>query len=309
MRKMNIKATVQQDFAMSIGDCYEKFERHNKIKNLSPRTILGYYNNYKMFCNVVSPTDNISIVDIEKVEDYIAYLQDERQVNPTSVNTGLRQLRTFLYFCMDRDYLAKFKITLLKVDEVIKEPYSEKEIAKLLRYPNNNDWIEWRNWAIVNYFVGTGNRISSVINLKVKDINFDEKMIKLTHTKNKKQTLIPLSNTLLDVLQRYLSLWDYTQDDYLFPSVERTGLTVSGLQNIVRKYNKKRGVTKTSIHLFRHTFAKMYIMNGGGMAQLQKLLGHSTLDMTRKYINLYGTDLAIDYEKFNPLDNMKMYIR
>ena len=95
---MNINATIQEDFVMSIGDCYEKFVRHNKIKNLSPRTIVGYYNNYKMFCSVVSPTDNISIVDIEKIEDYIEYLQDERQISPISVNTALRTIRTFLYF-------------------------------------------------------------------------------------------------------------------------------------------------------------------------------------------------------------------
>ncbi len=69
-------------------------------------------------------------------------------------------------------------------------------------------------------------------------------------------------------------------------------------------YNVQRGVTKTSTHLFRHTFAKNYILAGGGMIQLQAILGHSTMDMTRRYINLYGTDIQRDFDRLNPLNHI-----
>ena len=75
-------------------------------------------------------------------------------------------------------------------------------------------------------------------------------------------------------------------------------------QGAVRRYNIERGVTKTSIHLFRHTFAKNFIIAGGGMVQLQALLGHATLEMSRHYVNIYGLDLKRDIEKLNPLDNL-----
>jgi integrase/recombinase XerD len=67
-------------------------------------------------------------------------------------------------------------------------------------------------------------------------------------------------------------------------------------------------VTKTSLHLFRHTFAKNYVLAGGGMPQLQAILGHKTLDMTRKYINLYSKDIHQDFNRLNPLNNVLMKI-
>lgn len=72
--------------------------------------------------------------------------------------------------------------------------------------------------------------------------------------------------------------------------------------NIISKYNKQRGVEKTGVHLFRHYYAKNYIQNSGDCLKLQKLLGHTTLEMTKIYVELYGNDLQKDYNKFNTLD-------
>jgi len=93
---------------------------------------------------------------------------------------------------------------------------------------------------------------------------------------------------LKEVLENYLKTWEWDIDDYLFPTYEGKQMTVSSLQSTIREYNISRKVTKTSLHLFRHTFAKNFILAGGGMVQLQMLLGHSTLEMTRRYINVYG---------------------
>jgi integrase/recombinase XerD len=74
-------------------------------------------------------------------------------------------------------------------------------------------------------------------------------------------------------------------------------MTRNSMQHAITRYNKKRGVNKTSIHAFRHTFAKHYITSGGDAFKLQRLLGHSTLDVTLNYVNLYGKDLKKGYEK------------
>ena len=65
-----------------------------------------------------------------------------------------------------------------------------------------------------------------------------------------------------------------------------------------------RGVSKTSAHLYRHTFAKRWILNGGDIFRLQKLLGHSNLDIVKEYVNMFGRDLTKDYTSFNPLDTL-----
>ena len=113
-----------------------------------------------------------------------------------------------------------------------------------------------------------------------------------------------MSQSLKAALNIYLKLWDWNSDDYLFPANDGKQMPVSGIGGSIRRYNLSRGVSKTSMHLFRHTFAKNYIMAGGGMAQLQAILGHSTLDMTRKYVNLYGKDIQRDFDRLNPLNNI-----
>ena len=153
--------------------------------------------------------------------------------------------------------------------------------------------------------MATGNRASTVINIKISDVDFDEMTIRLVKVKNRRQQLIPLSPALKEILMDYLKTWEHTPDDYLFPSYEGNQLNLRSFQGSIRRYNISRGVTKTSVHLFRHTFAKNFILAGGGMVQLQTLLGHSTMDMTRHYVNIYGIDLKRNFELLNPLDNIK----
>lgn len=124
----------------------------------------------------------------------------------------------------------------------------------------------------------------------------------MNKTKNRKQQIIPLSNTLSITLKEYLRYRGGTVEDYLFCSQVGNQMTRDSLVHSIHKYNKKRGVTKTSIHLFRHTFAKNWILNGGDIFRLQKILGHSTLDMVREYVNLYGNDLQHNFNEYNPLE-------
>lgn len=77
---------------------------------------------------------SIREINSDVIDDYIIYLQD-KNTSQVYVGTKMRQLRAFLYFCMERDYLPQFKIVLPKVDEVIKEPYTAKELEKLLKKP------------------------------------------------------------------------------------------------------------------------------------------------------------------------------
>jgi integrase/recombinase XerD len=69
------------------------------------------------------------------------------------------------------------------------------------------------------------------------------------------------------------------------------------------KYNLARGVEKTSIHLYRYTFAKNWILNGGDIFRLKSILGHSSIDIVKEYAEMFGSDLKRNFDRFNPLDN------
>ena len=97
-------------------------------------------------------------------------------------------------------------------------------------------------------------------------------------------------------------------DDFLFASFSWKQLSVQTLRCVIKDYNAERGVSKSSIHLFRHYFAKAFVLNGGRMIQLQALLGHTTMEMSRHYVNLYGQDLHLNYEMQDLQDAYDDYI-
>lgn len=118
--------------------------------------------------------------------------------------------------------------------------------------------------------------------------------------------IIPMSDSLRQILREYLSYRQGASDDYLFCNACGGKADRRTYQEALAAYNRTRGVGKTSAHLYRHTFAKKWIMNGGDVFRLQKLLGHSDLTITREYVNMFSVDLSKNYSQFNPLDTMKI---
>ena len=92
----------------------------------------------------------------------------------------------------------------------------------------------------------------------------------------------------------------------MFCNVKGIKLIPRVLQDNICSYNKSRGIKTTSIHVFRHTYARMWIVAGGNMFSLQRLLGHSTLEMTKQYVNLYSNDLKNNYNDLNPLERLSI---
>jgi len=155
---------------------------------------------------------------------------------------------------------------------------------------------------MINYFLATGNRVNTVVNIKLCDIDWENDYIKLTTTKNRKQQVIPMSHSLKGILEEYLKYRVGEAEDYLFCTEDGKQLIRSTVSNSVYDYNKKRGVELTSIHAFRHTFAINSVKNGIDVFKLQRLMGHSDISTTKIYVNLADEDLKVDYDKFNPLD-------
>ena len=279
------------------------FFKHCALKNLRPPTIRYYKEDLNYFQSKVG-VKHLEDITQEVFDGFILdELNEGKKVS--SLNSRIRGLRVFFNFCAEREYMTPLALHLMKEDVDLKEPYTDAELRRLLKKPRSKRWVEWRSWASINYLLATGNRASTVINIRIEDIDFEEMTIRLRMLKNRKQQIMPLSPALKEVLTDYLNTWVWKKDDYLFPSYEGGQLNIRSFQCAISRYNLSRGVSKTSIHLFRHTFAKNYVLAGGGLVQLQGLLGHSTLDMARHYVNIYGTDLNQDFEKFNPLDNLK----
>jgi len=199
------KLTLTSNDDMTLENAFKDFISFKKINNLSEESIAFYKNCFASFAEFYDTSSFCETITESIVYKYIEHLQSKNIVD-ISVNSYLRGLRVFLYFCMNRGYVNRFNIKLIKSEKVAKETYTNEEVEILLKKPDVKrcSFSEYRNWVMVNYFIGTGNRLRTAINLLCKDIDFDNDIIKLTTTKSRKQQYIPMSATLKEILKEYI---------------------------------------------------------------------------------------------------------
>ena len=160
---------------------------------------------------------------------------------------------------------------------------------------------------MVNWVLATGNRASTLCDVRISDVSFNKREITLRHTKNKKAQVLPLSSSLETAIKDYIRLWrsEASDDGFLFPNVGEEQLTTNALRKSFTKYCNSRGVERSNIHGLRHNFSAMWIRNGGSEFSLQEVLGHSDIAMVRHYVKLFKDDLKEGYDNYSALDNIK----
>ena len=222
-----------------------------------------------------------------------------------SISSYVRVFKTFMNWSRQQGYTT-LTVPNYKQVETVKETYTDEELLLLLEKPKvNGTFCEYRNWVIINFLLNSGCRASTVRNIQNRDVDLSSSRIVFRHTKTHKVQVVPLCSQMLRILRDYLKVRGGKDSDYLFCDEYGGMLTANALRLAIERYNHSRGVEKTSIHLFRHTFARKYLIDCGGDAfMLQKLLGHSTLKMTRHYCNIYDADIANNFDRLSPLENM-----
>ena len=302
MSKISFKNTDN----LTVSEAFNDFLEHCRIRNLRPETIKVYRLHFSIFQKFLNDdTLLVSEITPQIVGEFVLDLRsDNHQCNEITVNSYLRGVRVFLYYCMEMDYMPSFKITIPKVDKKLKETYTDSELKVLLAKPDikSCSFSEYKIWVFSNYLLATGNRISTALNLRIEDIDFMNGIIQLNQTKNRTAQLIPLSPTLSKILKEYLRYRKGQPKDFVFCNSFGNQGDKRTYQEMLASYNRIKGVEKTSAHLYRHTFAKKWILNGGDIFRLQKILGHSDLTVVKEYVQMFGQDLAVDFDKFNPLD-------
>lgn len=306
MKRKVVKNEESDDILLE--DAFEEFILEKEIRNCSKSTLKNYKSSYKRFKSI-NKVEYADEVKLSMVYKFINTLKLEG-ISVSAINHYLGDIRAFFYWCMvpDRAYIKQFKIQLLQKQEEPLKLFNDEEIEKLLKKPSKSDtFVTWRTWAIVNWVLATGNRASTIISIRIGDIDNNRKEIVLPHTKNKKAQVIPLSSSLEIVIKEYKRIWRKGADNsaYLFPNIGEEQLTTSALRKSFDKYCKSRDVSHANIHGLRHSFAKGWVQNNGNMFVLQKVLGHSSLEMTRRYVKLFSEDMKEDFDRFNPLDTIK----
>lgn len=283
---------------------YDEFIFYCRTRNFRPATIQFYDNTVRTIYKFIKPKMPIKDITKSIVDNFIVGCQNELNIKDITINTYLRGLKTILYYFMKLGYMEKFHIALVKYDKPVIETYTEDEVKILLKKPNksNCSFVEFRNWTICNLLYSTGMRCSNIRNLKIKDIDLDNNLLFLGTTKNRRPLAIPITPSLKPILREFLAIREGNEENYAFCTAYGDQMNRDSIDSSMRRYNHSRGVKKTGIHRWRHTFYKQWILNGGDIFKLQKTLNHSDMDMVRNYVNMFTKDLQDGFEDFNPLE-------
>lgn len=289
--------------SIALQEGYNKFVQDLTCRNASSKTLENYHFELNKFMEHVGADAPCKSLSNDTVQDYNRHLKGKYN-STASINTALRAARTFLNFLHKEGYCSKIHVALMKEQEKIRDCYTQQELEVLLKSPNIKTcpFTEYRNWAIIAFMCAVPLRVNSVCNLLKTDIDYGNSIVKINTTKNRKASILPIPQQVLKILEKFSKSFE---GEYLFPNQYGDKMTSNGMSHQLAAFVKSRGIHKErSIHLFRHSFCKNWIEQGGDIVRLAKFMQHSNLEMVKHYSNMYTDSLRKGTDNFILINNV-----
>ena len=271
----------------------------------SNNTILSYDNDLKRL-NVYFKNKNFLKLTVNDLVKFISSLKD---LSPSSISHMISTLKTFYSYFIKIDKIKVNPTDALKSPKLglhLPEYLSMDEIDNLLDI-EVTDPFSARNKAILELMYATGLRISEVISLEFKNVDFEECIVRVMG-KGSKERIVPINDYALDALNTYIEEYRPLMvknevNNYLFLNNHGKQMTRQGIFKMIKAECLKKGITKDiSPHTIRHTFATHLLENGADLRIIQELLGHSDISTIQIYTHLTNDELKNDYKKYFPRD-------
>ena len=285
------RAGIQQINPVRIQQAFDEFLSASRARKLSIGTISDYSNTINKFISYVGDVI-MNDVTTSMVAEFLASLPHSAKT-VLNYHVGLAAIWTW---ALKQGYVAKHIIRMVDAPRpaiIVIEPYTEADIHALLGATKHKNAD--RDRAIIYLLLDTGARASELVGINKADINLEKRTIKVLG-KGNKQRLLPFSKTTALVLSFYLE----SVQNRPFP------ITRTGLRLLMWRLGKRAGVSDCHPHRFRHTFAITYLRNGGDIYTLQAILGHTTLDMIRRYLAIAQVDIEKVHQRASPVENWSL---
>ncbi|MFA6318237.1 MAG: tyrosine-type recombinase/integrase [Elusimicrobiota bacterium] len=288
----------------------EAFRLRCQAQNLSPSTLIWYGEVLKPWLKFL---ESQGVTQAREVTPNLIRLSFEdmrrRGVSRNTVARAYGGLRCFFGF------LARERMIPQNPFQLVEKPRMEKKLikplsldqARLLLAPiTTKRWTDHNLRTIMVLILDTGLRISEVIGLRRDQVDFHAGVLRVMG-KGAKEREVPFGSTAKQALWSYMARrGDLPGQDLLFVNRYGGRLCRHWIEKAMRNLGRKAGIegVRGSPHTLRHTFAVLYIRNGGDSFSLQEILGHSTLEMTRRYVHLARRDVAEQHKKFSPVEGL-----
>ena len=277
--------------------------------NRSQQTVESYRDDLKhfeKFAKDLSDSFSWETVDSDMVRDWMESMMDKGN-SAATVSRRLSALKTFYRFALARRYVESdpvYSIKGPKKEKPLPQFVKESEMDELLdRQAWGDDYNNVRARTIIILFYETGMRLSELVNLDDKDVNFVTSEIKITG-KGNKQRIVPFGDELKNTLLEFRRLRDASVEvktPALVVSDKGTRISPSKVQNIVRSnLSRVCSLKKKSPHVLRHSFATAMLNHHVGIENLKKLLGHASISTTEIYTHTTFEQLKRVYNEAHP---------
>ncbi len=276
------------------SELIKKFINELNIEGYSQKTIETYSMYLRLFEEFIKK--DLKEVTSDDILNYLSYIKTEKKASSATINLILSIFKHFYNSFLKSD--LDINIKLPKIPKKIPIVLTSKEISQLLDAVDNE-----RDRLIIEFIYSTGVRVSECINMKIKNINFDEFTGNVISGKGNKDRIIIISKKWAEDYKRYLEKRNKRIDsEYLFINNVGGKLSPDTIQKFLKEYAKKANLNKNvTPHTLRHSFATSLLEHEVNIRYIQQLLGHANLNTTQIYTKV-NTDQLKKIE--NPLDKL-----
>jgi site-specific recombinase XerD len=307
VRQLSIKNTKQEEY---LALWVEAFMKDRQAQGMSKHTIRHYYYQFKPFLKYCDNQLIKSILDIspQTIREYLLFLQGNGH-NAGGLQVAYRVIRAFLnWYEIEvepenwKNPIRKVKAPKVPIEPL--EPANPESISKIISVCPNDNIYGIRDKAILYTLLDTGCRASEFLQIDLKDIDLISGSIILRKTKGKRPRTVFISKLTKKIIKKYIALRD-DNSPALWVNDEKERLEYWGLRSMLTRRAIQAGVKPEGVHSIRRLYALTMLRNGVNVYSLQLLMGHSDLQVLRRYLKETDSDLRAAHEMGNPIEILR----
>lgn len=295
---------------MSMTEMFEEYMLLKKGEGLARRTIDEYYINYQHLMNYFGRELSAEEMTTELFASWITYMIEEMEYSPATINIRVRTNRSFLRYAYEekgwiQDPIHKrFKPIKAPIDNV--EAFTAEEFRRLIGAINDETYVGYRTKVITFVLLDTMLRVSELVDIKRENVDLKTMSVRLEaeDTKTRVGRIVPISPRTAKMIAEYMDETADFESEYLFLTYEGNRISESTVRDDLRVVGQVAKITNKCVspHTIRHTGALFYILNGGDPFSLQRILGHSHMNMVRRYVQMTNMDVQNQHSYHSPLN-------
>jgi integrase/recombinase XerD len=304
-----ILAAREEKEKLEMYSAINMFLTSRKIKNLTENTTASYNQALTKFSDFLEGNgiEKIKDIIVEDIQEFIQTRMDDGNSAPT-INKYIRSLRAFFNFLCSTGYLTENPIESvekLSEEKRVLRTLSRDQVMALLDVPNRSTPVGYRNYVFLLLILDTGLRLEEAISIGTEDVYWQERVIKV-FGKGRKERFVPFSDLLAVHMREYLELRGDSDTSVFFLNVDGQPLRRRTIQEDISDYGKIAGIkgVRVSCHTMRYTFARNYVLNGGDVVSLMRIMGHKSLHMAQLYTEMFQADISKQHDKFSPVNTI-----